>query len=30
LATAELKGTNGRVVELHVLRGNPHNESAAT
>ncbi len=25
---AELKGTNGRVVELHVLRGNPHNEQA--
>lgn len=23
---AELKGTNGRVLELHVLRGNPHNE----
>jgi glyoxylase-like metal-dependent hydrolase (beta-lactamase superfamily II) len=23
---AELKGTNGRVMELHVLAGNPHNE----
>ena len=23
---SELKGTNNRVVELHVLRGNPHNE----
>jgi glyoxylase-like metal-dependent hydrolase (beta-lactamase superfamily II) len=23
---AELKGTNSRVIELHVLRGNPHNE----
>jgi glyoxylase-like metal-dependent hydrolase (beta-lactamase superfamily II) len=22
----ELKGTNNRVIELHVLRGNPHNE----
>ena len=23
---SELKGTNNRVIELHVLRGNPHNE----
>jgi glyoxylase-like metal-dependent hydrolase (beta-lactamase superfamily II) len=23
---SELKGTNGRVIELHVLAGNPHNE----
>ena len=23
---AELKGTNNRVIELHLLRGNPHNE----
>ncbi len=26
VGTSELKGTNGRVVELHVLAGNPHNE----
>ena len=23
---SELKGTNNRVIELHLLRGNPHNE----
>jgi len=25
---SELRGTNNRVIELHVLRGNPHNEQA--